>query len=211
MLLVFFIMTANAYSQKRDCKGRYFDTLRSRIAYTDSSMINGSTVYTDSLIEVDIIITYNDDTVGAVIKGFISDAGSRAFDRIHYPITLSDNPPFKEAIFRDYCEFLHRLDFMDVMLYRQERKNLPNEEKGYYIISSDDKYINYAFLSRDDGELHTKYNPITGDNNESSFSFSQRQYGKFIKHVQHELNKGLIVSFGRKNKKTYVVKTFSSI
>ena len=205
---IFFIVTANVYSQKKDCSCRpiYFYMTGDRVIYTDSIIVDGVTVYTDSFI-VDVTVVPKGTTVSdATVASFSGD--SIVFYKADYPFTLTDNPPFKNAIFRDDCEFLHQMRLVVIRLWRQEADNLPEEKKGYYILSAENRYINYGFLTKEEGELYAKYNPE--NDMKSNFSFSKRQYGKLIHWVKQEMDKGMKVSIGSKNQKTYVAKSFGN-
>jgi hypothetical protein len=212
LLFVCFVITTNAYSQKKDCSDSPFYFYLSgdkmnRIIYTDSTIVNSVTVYTDSLI-VDFAVVYTDSII---VDASVIYTDSMLSYKVDYPITLTNNPPFKKAIYRDYCEFSHQIFLMTSILSRQQGTNFSDEKKGYYILSSDDRFIRYAFLTKADGELYDKYSPIE-ENNKTCFSFSKRQYGKLVNWIQQEIDKGLIVSvtIGSKNKKTYIAKLFSN-
>jgi hypothetical protein len=96
-----------------------------------------------------------------------------------------------------------------IKLWRQQVANLSDEKKGYYILSAEGRFIRYAFITKADGELYAKYNPIETDN-KGSLSFSNRKYEKLIKWTQQEIDKGLMVSVGNKNKRKYVCKSFQN-
>jgi hypothetical protein len=171
-----------------------------RVIYTDSTIDNGVRVYTDSIV-LDIFVSYIDSSI---IDGFVVYTDSVV--SYHYPLT--NNPPFNNAVYHDYCEFFREMFFITTMLWKQERIKTSYEEKRYYILFANNKFINYTSVSRNDSELYAKYNPIGEDNN-GSFSFSQRQFDKLTNWVLTEMDKGLKVSIASKNKKTYIAKSFS--
>lgn len=204
-LFVFFVITLNSYSQKKDCSDRPFYLLDEYVPvyYTDSIIVNGLTVYTDSIIIKAVPIDYSSDT----INGSLVYINGNVYE-VNYPIVLTNNLPFKKAIYRDdYCGFWHLFFSITFRLWvQQTAKN--SEEKGrYYILSSDKRYINYASIRKNDGDFYTKYNP-SRENNNGSISFSERQFEKLMNWAQQEMDKGLIVSVGSKNKRTYIVKSF---
>jgi hypothetical protein len=207
LLFVFFVIAMNAYSQKEDCFTPFYMS-GDRIIYTDSTVVNGVTVYTDSLI-VDISVVYKDSII---VEGVVVYTDSAMSYRVDYPITLTDNPPFKKAFYRDYCEFIYQIHWMTFRFWRQQRTNSSDEKNGYYILSANGRFIRYAFLTQADGELYTKYNPVEEDK-KGNFSFSERQYGKLMKWLQEEIDKGLTVSLGIDAKSMrryrYVTKFFS--
>jgi hypothetical protein len=207
LLCVFFVIAMSAYSQKEDCF-RPFYVSGDRIIYTDSTVVNDVAVYTDSLI-VDISVVYTDSII---VEGSVIYTDSTRSYHVDYPITLTGNPPFKKAFYRDSCEFIYQIRWITFNLWGQQRTNSSNEKKGYYILSANGRFIHYAFLTKEDGELYTKYNPIAEDK-KGSFSFSERQYGKLLTWIQQEMDKGLIVSLtidGKSMKRyRYVTKLFS--
>jgi hypothetical protein len=201
LLFVFFIITTNVYSQKRDCSGYHPLYLSGdRVIYTDSIIANDVRIYTDSVV-LDIFVSYIDSSI---IDNFVIYTDSV----VSYSYPLTNNPPFKNAVYRDYCEFFREMFFITTMLWRQERVRTSDEEKKYYIFSANNRFINYTSVSKNNGELYAKYNP-TGKDNKNSFSFSQRQFDKLTNWVLQEMDKGLKVSVGSKNKKTYIAKSFS--
>jgi hypothetical protein len=202
ILLIFFVITTNVYSQKKKDCSDYIPLYMSgdRIIYTDSTIVNGVISYTDSIV-VDISVSYKDSTV---IDGSIVYTDSGISYKVNYPI----NSPFKNLIYRDYCGIFLEMFIITTNLWLQEKSIKALEtEKKYYIFSADSRFISYASVSKNDGELYAKYNPI-GENNNGSFSFSQRQFEKLIDLLLQEVDRGMIVSIGSKNKKTYIVKSF---
>ena len=77
-----------------------------------------------------------------------------SFYKIYYPITLKDNSLFKKAVYHNDFELMSHIRYS---LYYQRKKD---DKKGYFVLTSDSKYINYAFLEKKDGYLYTKYNPL---------------------------------------------------
>jgi hypothetical protein len=59
LFFVFFVITMNAYSQKRDCFGASSNLSGDKIIYTDSMNVNGLIVYTDSVRVVDSFVSDN--------------------------------------------------------------------------------------------------------------------------------------------------------
>ena len=120
--------------------------------------MNGLAVYTDS-VKVDIstndgcLLVHGDSNFYQMVQ----DDGKEFF-KIHYPIPLTDNPLFKKAIYRDD----NGLTGYIVSMFHS-RQNECNVE-GYVILSPDDKYINYAFLNKKDGDLYAKYDPLDEGN-----------------------------------------------
>lgn len=199
-LIVFFVITMNAYSQKVDRSERCFYCTGESVIYTDSTIVNGATVYTDSLI-VDISVVYTDSTV---IDGSIIYTDSNiTYSPRNYHITLTNNPPFKSAIYRNNCEYFELIQSCTFMLWMP----IPDEKRGYFIFSSDKKFVNYAFIKDIDGELYAKYNPMKKENN-GSITFSMRNSNKLTDWIQKEMDKGRIVSMGCKNKRKYICKSF---
>lgn len=206
LLFVFLIITVNAYSQKQDCSEHPFHLSEEYIPvfYVDSIIVDGLTVYTDS-ITMDIVSVDYTDSVE--IDGSLIYIGGNVY-KVNYPITLTNNPPFKKAIYRgDYCEFFRLMHRITARLWGQQVSKTSDEKGRYYILSSGNKYINYAYMRTSDDDFYTKYNPLREDNN-GSFSFSDRQFNKLMNWVQQEMDKGLIVTVGSKNKRTYIAKSF---
>lgn len=181
--LIILVMTMNVYSQKVDCTGRCFYCTGKNVIYTDSTIIDGITVYTDSLM-VKVSVVYTDSSI--------------TFSPINYHIVLKDSTPFTATIYRNDCEFIYLiLNSISMM----------ELNKSYFIFSSDKKYVNYAIIKDIDTELYAKYNPIKKDNN-ASISFSINNDKNIIKWIQNEMDKGRIVSFGYKNERKFICKSF---
>ena len=210
--LVFLVITTAVYSQqKKDCSGKYAyfsfymsynpNTSENKIFYTDSTIINGVTVYTDSLV-VEITVSYSDSTV---IGDSVIYSGRSTSYKVDYPFTLTNNPPFKKAIYRDYCELMVLMRNLASQLLTQSIKKIkfPDEKKAYYILSPEGRYINYASLTKADGELYAKYKLNKKDKN----IISIRNYGKLRNFVQQEMEKGHKVIIDSKNSRTYIVKS----
>jgi len=208
VVFVFLVVSMNAYSQKRNCSDGYpFYMSGDTIIYTDSVIKNGLTVYTDSLV-VKISTIYLDSVV---IDGSIVYTDSAISYEMDYPITLKDNPLFKKAIYRDYCEFINLINDITFTVWAQVHNS--DEKKGYYILSSDDRFINYAFLTKKDNrELYAKYNPVGKDNSSSLSSVIRTiRENKLMRWVRQEMKKGLIVSIGSRNGLTYIGKSFTDL
>jgi hypothetical protein len=205
LLLVVFVITVNAYSQGKDCTGYpfYLSGGYVPVYYTDSTVVNGITVYTDSII-INIVSVDNIDTINGS-RIYIS--GHNRLYNVNYPFTLTNNPPFKKAIYRnDSCGFSSLLFIINSHIGRHSKSV---GEKRYAILSSDDKYINYASLTEADGEFYTKYNPIEEDC-KVCFSFSKNKKEELMAWIRQKMNKGLIVSIGIE-KKTYIAKLFAPL
>ena len=195
ILIVIFVVTAiNAvYSQKKEQKCYSFDRADALLhfvsrdttlyLYTDSNIVNGLTVYTDS-IRVDISPKTNDYRSGFLDNEFVSY-------KIHYPIPLTENSLFKKAIYSDdYRCFLYLAPY-----------------KNYVILSSDGKYINYAFLGEKDGDLYTKYDPLNKDNSGIVMRIKKKEIWHWV--TQEKSKKDEIVSIVKKGN-VYIVKSFSN-
>ena len=208
LLCFFVIISVNAYSQKRNCCGHFpFDYSQSGIIYIDSIIVNGVTVYTDSIV-IERVVVYTDSMI---VNGSVVYTDSSVSQRVtNYPITLTNKSPFNKAVFRDYCEFRNlMLLHIHFRLWCQQVSKLSDGKKGYYILSSDDRYINYAFISETDDKF-SEYDPM-----DDGFSFSQKRYCYLMDWVEQEIDKGLMVSIGVKSikniksKRTYIAKSFN--
>ena len=214
LFFVFLVIAANAYSQEVDCsqyKPFYlFSGKENKVYYIDSVVVNGETVYTDS-ITVNVSLAYTDSILvdGLVIY---TDSIVIGYGIGNYPIVLKNNPPFQYAIFRDdCCEFYRRMTFISMGLIAQYMgpNKLQKKEKGkvYYILYMDDRFVNYAYISKKNADYYDKYYPMQAD-----ISFSRKQYyKKMLDWILQEMNKGLIVSIGRKDSKTYILKSFEPV
>jgi len=206
LFCIFFVITVNAYAQKRDCCESPFDYSKVGIIYIDSIVVNGATVYTDSIV-IDKEIVYKDSMI---VNGSVVYTDSIVELRIeNYPIALKNKLPFKYAVYRDACEYqMLMLRIIGVRLRRENEEKPSDEKERYCIFSYDDKCINYGLISEADGEFYTKYNPIDG-----GVSFPGKQYGKFRDYLRKEMDKELKVSVmrvGSGKKETYFVKSFAS-
>jgi hypothetical protein len=169
--------------------------------YMDSNIVKGLTVYTDS-IKVDFS-SKKDDYMYVRDYGSHNVKGS-SFYKIYYPITLKDNPLFKKSVYYNDFELMSHIRYS---LYYQRKKT---EKNGYFILTSDGKYINYAFLEKKDGDLYTKYNPFNED--DSGTVMRVKIKGKKMKDwltQKLEMNKNKIISVTQ-NGKVYIVKLFSN-
>ncbi|MDD3281668.1 MAG: hypothetical protein PHC83_08885 [Bacteroidales bacterium] len=194
-LFILLGITINVYSQKEDCTGFPFYLRENNVVYMDSTFVNGIKIYTDSII-VEEIITYTDSTL---VNGLLVYTDSNIHLEVkNYPISLINNLPFTSAIYRNDCEFIYLiLNSISMM----------ELNKSYFIFSSDKKHVNYAITKDIDTELYAKYNPIKKDNN-ASISFSINNDKNIIKWIQNEMDKGRIVSFGYKNERRFICKSF---
>lgn len=195
LCLFLLVISINAYSQKEDCLGRCFYCTEKNVIYTDSTIIDGITVYTDSLmVKVSVVYTDSIETNGTV---FYTDS-SITYSPMNYHIVLKDSSPFTAAIYRNDCEFIYLL---------LNSISMMELNKCYFIFSSDKKYIKYALIRDVNSKLYAIYNPIKKDNN-VGISFSLNNDKNIIKWIQNEIDKGKIVSFGCKNKRRYICKSF---
>ena len=122
-----------------------------------------------------------------------------------YPITLTDKTPFQTAVYRDATE-LSRLIGLIYVTYKQKF-----ELKGYYIVSCDDKYIYYGYLSEKNGK-YAMYNPIREDSQKANPELRMKDEKTLQKWVAQELNKGSTVSIAAGNKEgTFIVKSLGII
>jgi len=188
-------MTMNVYSQKVDCSGRCFYCTGENVIYMDSTIVNGITVYTDSLM-VKVSVIYTDSIVNNGVVVYTDS--SITFSPMNYHIVLKDSTPFTSAIYRNDCEFIYLL---------LNSISMMELNKCYFIFSSDKKYIKYALIKDVNSKLYAKYNPIKKDNN-ASISFSINNDKNIIKWIQNEMDKGRIVSFGYKNERRFICKSF---
>ena len=213
VLVLFVIVTNTTYSQKVK-----WDFLLSRLEnfmvvnfsknllsdttlyiHVDSNIINGF-VGIDS-VKVDIFSkNVNDNhTFVTMGEGMIPRNDVSLFYKIHYPIPLIDNPLFKQAVYRDdVCGLILALHF----------PQKESEEKGYYILSSNNKYVNYAFLEKKDGNLYTKYDPLNEDDITTIMTIKSKNFHSWITQ-ELEKNENKIVSI-TKNGKVYIVKLFNN-
>lgn len=210
--IIFLFFTTSAYSQNINCFEEYnpfylFSGKASKVYYIDSSLVNGTTIYTDS-ITVNVSIVYTDSIVaeGVVIY---TDSSVTGHVVTNYPISLKNDFPFKNALFRDdYCGFWREMTYVSFWL-EWANSNKSDDKSRICIFSSDDKYIKYAFIENSDKDLYDKYNPIQ-KNDKESFSFSEKQfYNKMINWVRDKAFEGSIVSVGKKKKK-YIIRLFNS-
>ena len=222
IIVVFLVITVNAtYSQKKENKYYSFDLVSFVLEnfskdfsndtilyiYIDSNIVNGVAVYTDS-IKVDI----STNGGGLLVRGnsnsyvMAQDDGERFF-KIHYPIPLTDNQLFKKAVYRNDCGLTGYI----VSMFHSRQNECIGE--GYVILSSEGKYINYAFLDEKDGDFYAKYNPLDERNGGTVTIIKRKKLQNWISQETEnqgiETNKNKIISiikFG----KTYIVKSFYS-
>lgn len=201
------MITLNVYSQKVDCLERCFYCTGKNVIYMDSTIVNGKTVYTDSLI-VKVSVLYTDSIVSNGLVVYTDS--SITYSPLNYDITLKNSFPFTSAIYRNECEYLELIKSSFIMFwYDEENKTISDNKKGYFIYSSDKKYIKYAYIKDVDGELYIKYNPIIKDNI-GNVSFSINQFSELSNWMQNEMNKGKIVSLGYKNEQRFICKSFDT-
>ena len=217
IIVVFLVITVNAaYSQKKENKYYSFDLVSFVLEnfpkdfsndtilyiYIDSNIVNGLAVYTDS-IKVDI----STNGGGLLVRGnsnsyvMTQDDGERFF-KIHYPIPLTDNPLFKKAIYRDD----NGLTGYIVSMFHSRQNECDIEE--YVILSSDDKYINYAFLNKKDGDLYAKYNPLDEGNGGTVTIIKRKKLQSWLSQ-ETETNKNKIISIVKLGK-VYIARSFHS-
>ena len=221
LVFLFLITTINAvYSQgkKSNCYSLYFadyllsnfskDFSKDTIIYLhiDSNIVKVLTVYTDS-IRVDISTKETKDN--CMLSGCISQSNGTVFYNIYYPIPLVNNSLFRNAIYRDDDNgFKFLVSGIGLTRYSQQKsKILKSDKKGYYILSFDGKYINYAFLEEKDGDLYTKYDPL-GEGNGSTVTIKRKKLQNCISQ-ETDTNKNRVISIGKIGN-VYVVKSFYS-
>ena len=214
LVFTFVIITVNtAYSQKKEC--RYYsyyltnsivknfpkDFLRDTTLYiyVDSNIVNGLTVYTDS-VKVDIFVNNEDYLFMFGDFNMVLRNDEPLLYKIYYPIPLIDNPLFKKAVYRNDCAGV--LSHMGHRLYSQQKVGTP---KGYFILSADEKYIKYAFLTETNGELYTKYDPLNKDNGGTVTTMKRKKFNSWI---TQELDKNEVISITQIGN-VYIVKSFS--
>ena len=167
--------------------------------YTDSNTTNGLTIYTDS-IRVDI--SNNDtciDALGESNSFMMSRNDRELLCQIHYPITLTDNPLFKKAVYHNDDGWLATSN-IGYILYHQEKEG----KKGFFILSYDGKYINYALLEEKDGALHAKYSPLNKGNSGIVTTIKKKELRNWITQ-KTEANENTIISI-IKNGNVYIAK-----
>ena len=206
ILLAFLFVATSAYSQTIDDCSRPFYMTGESVIYIDSIVVEGKTIYTDSLL-VNVTVTYKDSII--VDDKVVYTDSSMSFGVV-YPIIIAENPPFRYATFlNDYCGFLNQMS----LIYIGFTKNFHSKTtSGYHIFSMDNKYIKYDFLTPKDGELYAKYNPFQ-EKNKETLRFSNRQYyNKLFDWIQKEICEGKIVSIdidSSKKRKTFIGKSFN--
>jgi len=217
LIVVLIVITANAaYSQKKkkECNSYSWDFWNLAIVgmdnfsknfpkdttiyvCIDSNIVKGlTTAYPDS-IRIDIFSDAN--CVYATPYSLSQSYGEEPLYRIHYPITLKDNPLFQKAIYCDDC-------WLSVYIARTFRQK-EGDKKGYCILSSDGIYVNYAFLEEKDGDLYAKYNPLNEDNNGTVTTIKSKKFWDWLTQ-ELETNKNQLISVA-KNGKVYIVKLFN--
>ena len=216
IIVVFLVISVNtAYSQKKENKyysldlasfvlknfPKDFSNDTTLYIYMDSNIVNGLAVYTDS-IKVDI------STNGGCLL-VLGDSNSyemlrddwKGFFKIYYPIPLTDNPLFKKAIYHDDNGIT---GYIASVFHSQQNEC----EEGYVILSSDGRYINYAFLEKTDGDLYAKYNPL-GEGNGGTVTILKRKklHDWILQETETNKNKiNSVIKFGN----VYIIKSFSS-
>ena len=125
----------------------------------------------------------------------------------NYPFTLTDDTLFARAVFRNDCEFRNLMLQIYFRTRREQLSKLSSEKEKYFILSANNRFINYGLISEEDNEFYAEYSPIDSD-----ISFSQRQYDKLMDWVIQEIDNGRKVSImSRKNKRRYIVKSFDIV
>ena len=217
LAVVFIVLTINvSYSQQKKNSYYSFDSAdfvlknfskdflcdTTLYIYMDSSIINGLTVHTDS-IRVDV--SNNDDCIivfGSSNFHTMSQNNGGLLYKIHYPIPLIDNPLFKKAVYHNDESWLTTSNVTHV-LYHQEKE----KKNGFFVFSSDGKYINYGFLEEKDGDVYTKYNPLNENNSSTVMTIKRKKLRDWL---SQEMNKKDEVFSIAKKGDVYVVKSFKN-
>ena len=203
IVFVFLVITINAaYSQKKksNCRAssyseKFFGSDFSKdflvdttlYIYIDSSIVNGLTVYTDS---IKVVVSTKDTQDDCILQGALLRGNQVIFYKIYYPIPLVDNPLFKKAIYRDDdCGLMYLAPY-----------------KEYVILSSDGRHINYAFSKKMNGDLSAKYDPLNNNNSGTVMTIKRKKLWYWI---TQEMNKDEVVSIAKKGN-VYIVKSFSN-
>ena len=218
VFLIFVISTNTIYSQEMKCNSilshllnvvlednlpKDFSNDTIFYLYVDSNTVNGLT-YIDS-IKVDVLYkNINDNCIFVSGDGMILESDGFPFYIIHYPIFLKDNPLFKQAVYHGDCGLVSYI----TLCFQQKYMTLEGERKKYCILSSDGKYVNYAFLGEMDGDLYIKYNPFSEDNSSTITTIKSKKFRPWITQ-ELEKNKNKVFSV-IKNGKIYIVKLFNN-
>ena len=121
-----------------------------------------------------------------------------------YPITITDKPPFEQAVYRDASELL-RLMMRIFSFYESEI------DKGYFVVFCDDKYIYSGFVRESNNELYAKYNPANEDNQKIYPIIRTKETMKLYYLVARELNKGTTIFIIGDKEGTCIAKSFSGV
>lgn len=179
----------------------------SDVYYTDSSVINGQTVYTDSLVWEKKVI-YTDSIVDENALVIYTDSNI-CKELKNYHIQLHNDPLFTAAIYKNSYDYHNLMQLTIIKLLQEQSNKVPVEKGMYFVFSSDKKYVKYASVRYSDTDKYKNYLPIT-ENKNSSYTFSMSNMKHACNWVATEMEKGNIVSIGRKNKHQYICKSFEN-